>query len=231
MLRRRFFAEQGGLPWGAMEGEYSISPTHKVYFSKGSLYYDGTEFNFNEDQYTYLTAYTPSHLEYFFFCESSANSISPNVEDHPNTGTSFFLTDGNLFTGWTLMSNAESTYLFNERPNASKLYLVDSQIVGVGYGIVIAPDDYVGELKSTYNSLAEFEDEGLVFIPRAGIYSTSSQQVSVRRNTMAFCSNVRADQNRFAYAYGSQDGVFMPSRTVTKIDTAIQVRMVYPIGQ
>lgn len=99
-------------PEGALHGEYSISPTTKVYFSKGNLFYQASTqtFKFPDKQY-----YTNGNNNYYSntICETNPNWVdaffwgtsgwSGGVRDYrPGTrynDSSYFIINGDLSQG------------------------------------------------------------------------------------------------------------------------------------
>lgn len=229
MMRRRFFSQnEETLPVGALPGKFSISPSQQVYFSKGNLYYDGETFGFNQDQFTYSTAYTKNHVEYFFHYPTSAESLTTVEDEHAYSGTTFFASSGALFNGWTLPSHTEMEYLYSGRTGGAKLIKSNVQINGVYGFIVIAPDDFQGTLQSRY-TLQEIEDNNFVCLPLQGIYITSNSAVTVGGNQFFLCSDTKAGETFTCYDFGAEYSNLTPNKTHNKRRTGIPVRMIYPI--
>ena len=165
-----------GLPAGALPGEFSVSATKKVHFSKGNLTYDVNastdKWKFYEHQYDYATDYDANLISLFTWGYDATKSIVPNgteyVTGHTTDGETFSKSEdwGYVFGGessvWRTLTTAEWTYLFN---NHTKKW---ATVNGVN-GYVIAPDGFEGELADSYENDAELVTAGnLVFLPAAG---------------------------------------------------------------
>ena len=166
----------GGLPAGALKGEFSVSATKQVHFSQGNLYWDGSAFKFEANQYS-GTSYANNHVSHFYWSKDASVAYAEGYNDGSASGSDVFFTNetettskdgftvnvgGTEQTGWRTLSTAEWTYLFN---NHTKKW---ATVNGVN-GYVIAPDGFEGELADSYENDAELVTAGnLVFLPAAG---------------------------------------------------------------
>lgn len=159
-------------------GEFSVSAGKKVHFSRGNLYFDGSEYQLEKNQYSYSIKVGEGHESYFTWKEGASNVFFTNeTTETPNAEFTVAGMTGQFRT----LSSAEWQYLFNSRANASKLYRTGVRIGGTSMSggsqecIVIAPDSYTGTILSWY-SITDWntaQAEGLVCLPAAGYKSGS----------------------------------------------------------
>lgn len=71
---------QANIPEGALSGVFSVSPTKKVRFSKGNLYYNGTDFKFENNQYTRST-WQESHVGLFYWSKNVSEACADYYSD------------------------------------------------------------------------------------------------------------------------------------------------------
>ena len=72
------------------------------------------------------------------------------------------------------LGRIEWEYLFNLRPKHANLYRIGVTVEGVGNCLIIAPDDFVGEIATNYATEAEVTSAGLVCLPPAGVRNGTS---------------------------------------------------------
>ena len=86
----------------------------KVKFSPGNLYWDGSEFKFEEHQYDYPATWDPNHVGLFFWSKDAAIAVTETYSDDSRTRTDkFFAADGGAIAGWTVLSADEWQYLMD----------------------------------------------------------------------------------------------------------------------
>lgn len=172
-----------------LTGMFSVSATKKVQFTKGNLYWDGSEFKFEANQTDFPTSWDTSHVGCFFWTsladyQSGNASYMPWAESYSyssqSTGDKFWCGEDNPLTVegtsglYTLTGgkNGEWSYLFYGRTNANKLYKMPVTVTNgetqLTYCVIIAPDDFTGTLKDSY-TLDEVNAAGLVCLPPAGV--------------------------------------------------------------
>ena len=156
-------AQVAFVPAGALTGVFSVSATKKVHFSKGNLYYDGSALNFEANQYATPSSFDASHVSHFTWSDNIASAVSTS-----NSGNNLFCDENHKVSVdggdaiYYALSKDEWTYLFS---NHTKKW---ASVNGVN-GYVIAPDDFSGELASSYADDAALAAAGnLVFLPAAG---------------------------------------------------------------
>ena len=156
---------KAALPADALPGEFSVSATKKVHFSKGNLWADGDNaLHFEASQNAFNSSYESSHVSHFTWSSTVAAAVGTSI-----SGSNLFCDEANKqsIDGsdkiYYALSQDEWTYLFYN--HSTKWATVN----GVG-GFVIAPDDFVGTLEETYANDTELADAGnLVFLPAAGL--------------------------------------------------------------
>ena len=164
-----------------LTGAFSVSPTKKVKFTKGNLYWDGNEYHLEDDQLSVANTWDPNHVSHFYWVndtdiEKDDPAYQPYAEHFTNSGLSYtdkfwcsknrkITVDGT--SGLHCLSgggDGEWTYLLKHRNNADKLKRNMVNVNGIGLCLVIAPDGYTGTINSSYTAeeWTEAEKEGLV---------------------------------------------------------------------
>lgn len=165
-----------------LSGEFSVSANKKVQFTKGNLYWNGSAFKLEENQTDYPTSWSKSHIGHFFWIKYADYAIgftpynqsyyyaSENLVDKLWCSVSTPLTIDDT-SGLYAMTNDEWEYLIKNRRNANSLckYGVTVTNGGTTYKncVIIAPDDFIGELLSSY-TLEDVNAACLVCLPAAG---------------------------------------------------------------
>jgi hypothetical protein len=176
-------AKQAAVPTGALSGEFSVSATKKVYFSKGNLQYDGTNWKFADSQWEVLgangTGANGTATDYPMDLFTWGNIDSPAYNgDFYVTGSAELSGDTDwgirMGSGWRTLSSTsdEWYYLFNSREvnggyRAGYSYTLGQSVNNV-LGVVIYPDNYAGVPYTTGANWSTFEAAGCVFLPAAG---------------------------------------------------------------
>ena len=190
------------MPAGALNGQFSVSSTDKVYFSKGNLQYDGTNWKFAASQWEVLgangtgangtaTNYPMDLFTWGFMSNPAFNGSTyvggtENLKDDTDWGHV-------MGEGWYTLSKDEWVYLFTNRSGAANKYGF-ATVNGV-HGIIILPDGafvdpnknkgssaFVGSTTGNDWGANEYTDAnwtlmesaGCVFLPAAGMRSNSS---------------------------------------------------------
>lgn len=148
-----------------LPGVFSVSPTKKVKFTKGNLYWDGSQYRLEADQLSSADTWNPNHVSHFYWTndtdiEKSDPAYQPYAQEFPYQypfdelsvfdkcwcsyerkitvdGTSglYILNCEGIDEGWA--------YLFNMRPNANNLFKYFVTIEGFDRCLVIAPDQMI----------------------------------------------------------------------------------------
>lgn len=158
---------------------FSVSPTKKVEFTKGNLYWDGKSYHFEKKQTDYPTKWNPHHVGHFYWTslkdyKSDKLTYKPYAHscDYSDIDCKFFCGEDNPLTvdgisGCSVLSCDEWDYLIFDRTNASNLRKIGVSVDGKANCLIIAPDGFSGTLKSSY-TLDEVNSLGLVCLPAAG---------------------------------------------------------------
>ena len=183
--------KQASAPEGALSGQFSVSDTKKVYFSKGNLKCNGSTWSFFGNQYDYYTSHSSDAWDKFGW-STSATTYGMNTSTEKSTYSGNFVDWGaTMGSGWRTLSSAEWTYLFNTRSASTvggtengryaKAKVNDVQ------GVILFPDTYThptgvtaptgvnatdntGWKGNNYSSAdwTKMESAGCVFLPAAG---------------------------------------------------------------
>ena len=167
--------EQAPLPSGALKGVFTVADdgnghVKKVHFSQGNLYYDGSTFKFESNQYNFHTYDSNSNTWGLFGWSTSATtygmSISNDYSDYSGDFKDWVEAIDDKGT-WTTLSggeNGEWKYLFDHHVNIwGKCNSVT--------GRFIAPDNFVGgtaALSAIVSDWKTAQDAGIVFLPAGG---------------------------------------------------------------
>ena len=175
-------------PAGTLPGKFKVADDKFVYFSKGNLYYDGSNYCFEENQYdAYNVAWDEKHVSRFYWQTDAANA---RTFDKPSGrgGTSGILftnstatTANSGFTAngqtgiWRAMDYTEADYLIKNH-SIQDVYVNDIQ------GLVIAPFGSEVTVDMDYHyTAAEWavaEAKGFLFLPAAGYVEGTSEVVT-----------------------------------------------------
>lgn len=176
------FTASGFKPAYALPGKFSVAGDRQVYFSRGNLYYDGSAFWFESSQYGSWGSWNQSHVSHFSWSGNASVACAQAYSDAGAAANDVFFTNSTETTAksdftvngetgkYRTLSNAEWTYLFSGRSNASALYKYGVTVCGKENCIVLAPDGFSGTLAGSYDASAwsEAEAEGLVCLCAAG---------------------------------------------------------------
>ena len=172
------------LPEGALPGIFSVSETKKVHFSRGNLYYDGSAFKFEDNQYDFQSSWNANHVNHFYWVNSVEEAVKEGYDEETPVCSKddIFFTNGtaesvksdfivNGVTGkYRTLTKEEWQYLINERKmtNENASYTLNITY-GEKVGLVIYPDDFNG---STLTPGFEYTEDTFpsdcVFLPLAG---------------------------------------------------------------
>ena len=152
-----------------LPGEFSVSDTKSVRFSYGNLYWTGSAFEFEKDQFSYPTGWDSNHVGHFYWTTAADKAYAEDYAEGGEKSTDvLFTNNGGLSiygqTGWRTLSSDEWNYLLNSRSGKSQCPVT----VNGKSGLVIAPDSFSGTLQSSYN-ITDLNEKGLVFLPLTGL--------------------------------------------------------------
>lgn len=121
---------------GVLPGSFSVSDTRKVRFSQGNLFWDGTKFKFEANQYNFQNPWSASHVNLFFWSKTASVAYAASYSDNPESGDDVFFTNQSGFTvnvcgreqaGWRTLTKEEWKYLFETRTNATNIVVKSCQ--------------------------------------------------------------------------------------------------------
>jgi len=187
-----------GLPEGALSGEFSVSATTKVHFSKGNMYYDGSAFQFEANQYSSASTWSTTHVSHFYWSKTASVAYAEAYSESEKSADDVFFTNGTTTTpnseftvngakgAWRTLSGGSSgewQYLLSTRSvnggtGEGKSYqraTINSDATGV-YGVIIYPDNYTSQTTATSYTSSQWtamESAGCVFLPAAGFRNDS----------------------------------------------------------
>ena len=190
-----------------VSGQFSVSSTKKVYFSKGNLQYVGAWRFANHQWEIFGSAQRDNHRDLFGWgTGKNPNNVSKNTEDYPvwvDWGVNYI--DGK--TGYRTLTRAEWDYLKNHSPNAKAT-------VNNVHGLVFLPDNWTSPPGCTFNWVSnggwdsnvyteeqwrQMESAGAVFLPAAG-QQYGDKTLSVGEYFYYWSSDADEDSNSLVYA-------------------------------
>ena len=192
------------LPSGALPGVFTVSDnggetTKQIYFSQGNLYYDGSKFNFEANQYSFKDSWDATHVSHFYWSKDPNEAIKEeyNREQEVSDVDVFFTNwtettyepsftvnvNGKEQTGWRTLSINEWQYLFNTRTMKNGKDRYTNITYDGKMGLVLYPDDYDND--PIYDSVKTMP-EGVVFLP-------------AEKNDIGYYWSSAADDEDFAY--------------------------------
>lgn len=110
-------------PWVEVDRDIEVKPQEfvftvnnsgkKVKFSPGNLYFDGSEFCFEEHQYDFPADWDPNHIGHFFWSGDADVAIAENygIDVDVSADDTFFAANGGAVEGYTVLSKNEWQYL------------------------------------------------------------------------------------------------------------------------
>lgn len=223
--------------WDSEEKEIEITPApalftvnssgKKVKFTKGNLYWNGSDYAFEEHQYDYPTTRNADHIGHFFYSKDAVIARSERYKDASRTISDvLFAANGGAIPGFTILDNQEWKYLIDHNMQSESTV----SIAGVKCAVIV-PDGYDGIVASSYTA-SEWEDaeaEGLVAIPCAGYYANASSSFrEVGDYAYCWCAPVNIDETFAWYARFNED----PEKTRTDMNTrtyGCSIRLVVPV--
>lgn len=173
------------LPAGALPGVFSVSATKKVHFSKGNLYYDGSNWGFEAEQYYFRTYNGKGKCDANGYSTSSGTASghwglfgwsTAGKNFGMNTSTSTDAYSGNFLDWGTTIDNKGTWKTLSGGADGEWKYLFDHHVNVWGTcnsvpGRFIAPDGFVGDASALSEAIKDWESaqaDGIVFLPAAG---------------------------------------------------------------
>ena len=192
----------------ALSGVFTVEAEHgnpmkKVQFSKGNLYYNGTTFNFEANQYDTTPSSDGSrdnnHISHFMWCNTPEKAMALQYDNNWNGETPFFTEKEftvNGFSGWRTLTGTQQGEWFcllNSRNTAygSNRRYAAVKVNGMA-GLLIFPDDF-----SSWPSEAGDEPE---------TFNTYSKTWNERDYTIDQFNTLQNNGCVFLPAAGSRDG-------------------------
>ena len=174
-----------------LSGEFSVSSTKKVKFSKGNLRYASGVWSFFDNQYDYYNSYSADAWDKFGW-STSATTYGMSTSDQSSDYSGDFVDWGaTMGTGWFTLTKDEWTYLFNTRSASMVGGTADGRYAKAKVnnvpGVILFPDTYThpagvtapagvnggGDTDWSGNNYSsadwtKMESAGCVFLPAAG---------------------------------------------------------------
>lgn len=166
---------------GGGDGRFSVSSTTTVEFAPGNLYWDGSAFRFEANQWSSASAWDANHVSNFFWSKTASVAYVSSYSDSGASTSDVFFTNATETTAnpnfhvsgetagtWRTLSQTEWNYLLNSRANASSLRAWKELDGGTHKGLVILPDGTDVSVMSSITKTSALATCGAVFLPAAG---------------------------------------------------------------
>lgn len=204
------------IPEGTLsDKKFTVGEGKQVYFSKGNLYWNGSSFEIEPNQYNYTNTWDASYVTHFFWSSDAAKAYGISNSSMTGTGSDVFFTNKEGFVanneyGWYSLSKSEWYYLLRSRTNANSLksYYLSSaiKIENINYkGIFIYPDGYNGNTVGGEGvaTWAAINEAGIVFLPYAGRRNNNGNFST--DNTFHYWSSTLYNGSNAYYLYMNMD--------------------------
>lgn len=174
-----------------LPGVFSVSPTKKVQFTKGNLWWNGTELGLKDQQYNHSTTRVYNNdNDLFYFCNTVEKAVSYYYTANPSTANYLFCDEDHKIdvqgtAGLFVLSRDEWKYLVDSASETVRKGKCQHRVkVTIGTTThrtaLLAPDEclngYVFDSAKTIYTEAEFreaEKGGVVCIVAAGFRSAT----------------------------------------------------------
>ena len=196
-----------------LPGKFSVATDRQVSFSQGNLYWDGSAFKFEDNQYDFYSSWDANHVSHFYWSTFAEMAVQQGYNDPTRGFHDVFFTNrtqtttregftvkvnGKMCPGWRVLSMPEWLYLLNSRTVNGGTGNGKSYSLNITYGgktgCVLYPDDYTG--KPVSGTVTELP-AGVVFLPAAGRRNGSEFSDTARGY---YCTSTASDDDKY-YAY------------------------------
>lgn len=190
-------------------GAFSVSGDKQVQFTKGNLYWNGSDWAIEDNQNTTTTTWNTNHISHFFW-EPTADEARVEFNATPiHEFNEHLFCDGSDAehmislegkADYYALSNDEYMYMLYSRPNSANLYKCPVTVDGVNFCLVIAPDNFTGSIADTY-TLDALNEAGLVCLPPTGCrtynWIDSETQFVSQNNIFYWSSTIDGSGNKY----------------------------------
>lgn len=230
-----------------LPGEFAVSATKKVKFTKGNLWWDGSDWHLESNQTDYPgETWSASHVGHFFWTKTADKSYAYTYSESSTSGSDKLFADGSDAShtltvdgqsGLYLLSGGgggEWDYLINTRTNASALYKKNVTVNGVASCLVIAPDSFTGTIADSYDAAAwkTAEASGLVCLPPAGYRDSDESGFNFQGTQGCYWSASPSGTNSACYLYFSAGNVLTSGgEAIINRSRAFSVRLVSTVSE
>lgn len=193
-----------------LPGKFTVgSDGHKVQFAAGNLYWNGSTYGFEDNQYDTRTSWDPNHVTHFYKYYHGADG-KPYDQNYNNsyvfdksTASKNSIEMDYLFDGFRLLTKEEMTYLHDTRKVTENHSNSKKTIDGVDYYyfMLIYPDDYSGSKgENTWESI---NNAGIVFMPVSGRRNGTIFTATTNYGYMMVGSSTGYTSTSFNYGLGA----------------------------
>ena len=228
-----------------LPGVFSVSETKQVQFTKGNLYWNGSEWKFEDNQMNFPNTWDTDHVGHFYWATTASVARATNYNPTSLSTTDHLFCDGSDdahsltvegISGLRVLGdgeNGEIDYLLKKRTNARNLYKYPVSIKAVGKCLVIAPDDFTGTIADSYDatSWASAEAAGLVCFTPAGIRHGSSFSSAGGFKGMYYTETPKPDSENHAYMFSFEGNSFYRYPSYTSRNNGCSIRLVKEVEE
>lgn len=155
--------------------KFSVGVNTTVEFAPGNLYWDGSAFHFEANQWSFANTWNANHVSHFYWSATESVAYAASYSDGSASTSDVFFTNSSSFQvygedagTWRTLSKAEWDYLLKTRTDASSLRAWKELDSGEHKGLVILPDGTDASVMESISSTADLATYGAVFLPAAG---------------------------------------------------------------
>ena len=219
-----------------LAGEFSVSASKKVKFSKGNLSYASSKWSFFDNQYDYYNSYSADAWDHFGW-STSATDYGMNTSTSNDTYSGDFVDWGaTMGAGWRTLTSDEWAYLLKTR-SASTVNGTENgryakaKVNDVG-GVILFPDTYThpdgvaaptgvnatdeyGWEGNSYTAAdwTKMESAGCVFLPAAGCRYGSEM---IGLGSYGYYGSATPDGADYAYRVKFNSGSLEPANSINR---------------
>lgn len=134
---------------------FSVGSGKTVEFSPGLLYWDGSAFKFEENQYGFEGTWNASHVNHFYWSEDASKAYKQTYDSTGATPDDKFFASSLNVDGkaWRTLTDEEWYYLLGDSEERTGKRKTGVTVCGKTNCLVIAPDNFSGEIADIYIQL------------------------------------------------------------------------------
>ena len=170
---------------GALPGEFGIAKGKQVYFSKGNLYYDGSKFDFESEQFACPANgdWDPTHVFHFYWSKSAETAVMDEYDDSGSLDDVFFTNSADF------QVNGAPKGAYKSLSEDEWLYLVEFRSASTIGGVANAR-----YAKATIQLDGDMNVPGLILFPDSCVLSSDIAPNRINVKTIEFDANTYTEE-------------------------------------